>query len=204
MVGIGLVVMWQDFRRANWRGWLLLVALALTAVGQIYILSAFPGWSNILSPLIAVVTILVIIVLLILRIWSRTNKPGLTRIAAGVLACGLLSLFIAPATWATISVLQNTESSAPTAGPSSRNEFAAFGYAGNGSTTSSAANRLRAEISAVGAGLSTRSEAALINYLKDHQGNTKFLVATPSSNISDSIILDTNLPVMAMGGFSGR
>ncbi|HLG76298.1 MAG TPA: hypothetical protein VKX46_07780, partial [Ktedonobacteraceae bacterium] len=36
-----------------------------------------------------------------------------------------------------------------------------------------------------------------------NQGNAQFLVATPSSNMADGIILATNKPVMAMGGFSG-
>jgi 4-amino-4-deoxy-L-arabinose transferase-like glycosyltransferase len=200
MVGIGVVVMWQDFRHASKRGWLLLVALALTAVGQIYILSAFPGWSSILSPLIAVVTILVIIVLLIARIWSR---PELTQMAAGALVCGLLVLLIAPTIWSTCSVLLNTESSAPIAGPSSRNEFAAFKSVSNASTASSAANQLHTEDIVTG-GLPTTVEATLIKYLERHQGSTKFLLATPSSGNADAIILNTNLPVMAMGGFSGN
>ena len=43
----------------------------------------------------------------------------------------------------------------------------------------------------------------LISYLEANQGNTTFLVATPSSMTADGIILATNKPVMAMGGFSG-
>jgi len=43
----------------------------------------------------------------------------------------------------------------------------------------------------------------LIRYLEANQGNTKFLVATPSSMSADALILATNKPVMAMGGFSG-
>jgi 4-amino-4-deoxy-L-arabinose transferase-like glycosyltransferase len=44
----------------------------------------------------------------------------------------------------------------------------------------------------------------LIRYLEANQGNTKFLVAVPSSQgIADQIILETNKPVMSLGGFSG-
>jgi len=43
----------------------------------------------------------------------------------------------------------------------------------------------------------------LVSYLEANQGNTKYLVAVPSSMSADSIILATNKPVMAMGGFSG-
>jgi 4-amino-4-deoxy-L-arabinose transferase-like glycosyltransferase len=121
--------------------------------------------------------------------------------AAGALVCGLLVLLIAPTIWSTCSVLLNTESSAPIAGPSSRNEFAAFRSVSNASTASSAANQLHL---VTGNGLSTTIEATLIKYLESHQGNTKFLLATPSSGNADAIILNTNLPAMAMGGFSGN
>jgi 4-amino-4-deoxy-L-arabinose transferase-like glycosyltransferase len=43
----------------------------------------------------------------------------------------------------------------------------------------------------------------LISYLEANQGNAKYLVATPGSNTADSIILATNKPIMALGGFSG-
>ena len=38
LFGIGLVTMWQDYRRPGWRGWLLPFALIVTAAEQIYIL----------------------------------------------------------------------------------------------------------------------------------------------------------------------
>ena len=44
----------------------------------------------------------------------------------------------------------------------------------------------------------------LIRYLEANQGNAKFLVAVPSSQgIADTIIIETNKPVMSLGGFSG-
>src|SRR5436189_559398 len=46
-------------------------------------------------------------------------------------------------------------------------------------------------------------ETALISYLQAHKGNAKYLVAVASSNEADAIILETNQPVMALGGFSG-
>jgi 4-amino-4-deoxy-L-arabinose transferase-like glycosyltransferase len=45
--------------------------------------------------------------------------------------------------------------------------------------------------------------SALINYLKAHRGNAKYLVATPSSQSAAPIIIATGLPVMSLGGFSG-
>ncbi|WP_236602084.1 glycosyltransferase family 39 protein [Ktedonobacter sp. SOSP1-52] len=186
LFGIGLVVMWKDFRTSGWRGWLLPLALALTAVEQIYILQSYPSWSQFLTPLIAVLSIFTLGVLLAYRLASRirVQAPNV-RVLSLALALGVLVLLITPTIWAAIPVIQNTASQLPVAGPSQGNDFArnAGGPAG-------------------GDGAST-SDQALISYLVAHQGNAKYLVATPSSNTADSIILSTNKAVMAMGGFSG-
>src|SRR5437868_3770623 len=42
LFGIGLVTMWQDYRRGGWRGWLLPLALIATAAEQIHILPSYP------------------------------------------------------------------------------------------------------------------------------------------------------------------
>ena len=52
-------------------------------------------------------------------------------------------------------------------------------------------------------GGSANEDPMLIKYLEANQGNAKFLVAVASSMNADGIILATNKPVMAMGGFSG-
>src|SRR5207245_533900 len=50
---------------------------------------------------------------------------------------------------------------------------------------------------------SSSVDTALIRYLEAHKGSAKYLVAVASSNQADAIILATNQPVMALGGFSG-
>ncbi|HEX3643855.1 MAG TPA: glycosyltransferase family 39 protein, partial [Ktedonobacteraceae bacterium] len=52
LFGIGIVIMWQDYRQFGWRGWLLPLALIATALEQIYILSSDPSWSQWLTPAI--------------------------------------------------------------------------------------------------------------------------------------------------------
>jgi 4-amino-4-deoxy-L-arabinose transferase-like glycosyltransferase len=54
-----------------------------------------------------------------------------------------------------------------------------------------------------GANNSLSVDSALISYLEAHQGSAIYLVAVASSNQADAIILATNRPVMALGGFSG-
>ncbi|GLV60241.1 hypothetical protein KDH_70610 [Dictyobacter sp. S3.2.2.5] len=200
LVGIGVVVMWRAYRGHDWDGWLLPIALGLTAVAQLYMLSSYPSWYQWLSPIIGVLAVVGIGILVLLRLPLHVQfdlpRP---RIAGGAVALGLLALLIAPTIWSGYSVLRNTESSAPTSGPSAQVAFALPG--GNNAARAARNNLGNAFQGGFGAG--GNADPGLISYLEAHQGNTKFLVATPSSQTADSIILSTNKPVMALGGFSG-
>ena len=99
------------------------------------------------------------------------------RVLAPVLCLGLLALMLTSAVWSTIPVLANETSMLPVAGPSGQ--------------------------PAGGLGGSSNADTALIRYLQAHRGSAKYLIAMVSSNAADSIILETNQPVMALGGFSG-
>lgn len=210
--GIGLVMMWHDYRRPNWHGWLLPIALGITALTQINLLSAYPTWSSWMSPLIIVLTAIAIIALILFRLrpqWSSSQRVfRLTGIATLI---GILALVIAPTIWSGYAVMQNTESSDPLAGPTARGNIGGSFTAGRtlGGTTTGQANtaaidQLRALASTFGiAGDSLQTNTTLIAYLEANQGSTKYLVAVPNSQTADSIIITTNKPVMAMGGFSG-
>lgn len=194
MVGIGLVVMWHDYRSSGWRGWFLPLALITTAVAQILMLILYyPTWSRWLSPLISILTDLIVIALLLLRF--RMRRLGLHsfmfRAASPLVSAGLLALLIAPAVWSGYTVIHNTEGAFPTAGPpvSSGNSPS---VSGNGTVRSTGSPKRELDGS------------ALIAYLEAHQGNTKFLVATIGSVTAAPIILSTNKPVMAMAGYSGN
>src|SRR5205823_9144456 len=50
LFGIGVVTMWQNYRRGGWRGWLLPIALVATVAEQVYILSQYPTWGQRLIP----------------------------------------------------------------------------------------------------------------------------------------------------------
>jgi 4-amino-4-deoxy-L-arabinose transferase-like glycosyltransferase len=209
LVGIGLVTMWHDYRSNNWRGWLLPIALVVTAAAQMYMLMSYASYERWLSPLIGILTALVVITLIFFRLKLRPRLMGSSfRIANLVVGGGLLALLIAPAIWSGYSVIHNTESSFPTAGPNAQANFAGLpgGNRNNqrtGNTRTNRQNNTGGQVRAFGGGEGTQADAALISYLEANQGNTKYLLATPGSNTADSIILATNKPVMAMGGFGG-
>src|SRR3989442_4636008 len=176
LFGIGVVVMWQDYRRSGWRGWLLPLALLLTALEQIHIIMSDPSWGTWLIPLIAIPCALAAAILFASRLLPRLHIN--TRVLVTALCLGLLALMLTSAVWSVIPVLANEASGLPVAGPSGQS----FGGPGGGSGT-----------------VNTK----LISYLEVHRDGAKYLVATASSNEADSIILATNQPVMALGGFSG-
>jgi 4-amino-4-deoxy-L-arabinose transferase-like glycosyltransferase len=177
LFGIGVVVMWQDYRRSGWRGWLLPLALLLTALEQIHIIVSDPSWGTWLIPLIAIPCVLAAAILFVARLLPRLRLNA--RVVASALCIALLALMLTSVVWSTIPVLANEAASLPVAGPS--------GQTGAGP----------------GAGRSSSVDTALVKYLEAHKGSAKYLVAVVSSNEADAIILATNQPVMALGGFSG-
>jgi hypothetical protein len=101
-------------------------------------------------------------------------------LALAAISVGVLSLFLAPSVWAASTVWEGAETRAPTAGPqvglgemSSR-----FGSGGD-------------EI------------GPLVGYLRANQGDAEYLVAAIRSRIASPIILNTDEPVIAFGGFQG-
>ncbi|HYB02071.1 MAG TPA: glycosyltransferase family 39 protein [Ktedonobacteraceae bacterium] len=185
LFGIGLVVMWRDYRRGGWRGWLLPLALIATVAEQIHLLNSYPEWSQRLTPILIALCILAVVVLVVARIAPRYHlkAPG-TRFILPALGALVLALMLAPTVWAAIPVTQGTQADLLVAGPSQSEGFGG-NFTGRGRDTTD------------------NSNTALISYLEANQGTTKFLVAVPSSMTADSIILATNKPVMSLGGFSG-
>lgn len=182
LFGIGLVVMWRDYRRSGWRGWLLPLALVATVAEQIVILNNYPTWSRWLTPVLIVGGVLAVGALLAHRLAPRLQVQALSpRVLLPTLSIGVLVLLIGPAVWAAIPVVQNVSAQLPIAGPSQDGGFGGFG----------------------GGGRAGNTNTLLIRYLEANQGNATYLVATASSNTADEIILATNKPVMALGGFTG-
>ena len=185
LFGIGLVTMWQDYWRDGWRGWLLPpLALVATVAEQVHILTSYPTWGQWMIPLLVVLCVIAVGVLISARIAPRIRvKAPSARFLLPALGVGVLALLLAPTVWALIPIFQSTQADTLVAGP-----IRGDGFGGN---------------FAGGRGENTNSDAALLRYLEANQGNAKFLVATPNSMTADGLILATNKPVMAMGGFSG-
>jgi 4-amino-4-deoxy-L-arabinose transferase-like glycosyltransferase len=178
------------------------LALVATVAEQIYLLNAYPTWGQWMIPLIVILSIIAVVVLIgarvaprlhivstIREVWgARINSfaTSSTRFLIPALGVGLLALMIAPTVWAITPILLSKQADTLVAGPPQTGDFGGnFGRGGRNNETATA-------------------QSMLIRYLEANQGNTKFLVAVPSSQgIADEIILATNKPVMSLGGFSG-
>jgi 4-amino-4-deoxy-L-arabinose transferase-like glycosyltransferase len=120
LAGIGIMALWQEYLRRtarwNWRGWLLPLALLVTALAQIQILGSFPDWSRWLSPLILVPTLVAALVLVAARL-----RPvrALRLWTPAAVALGTLALLLAPTVWS-VDTTMTVGSSIPSAGPSAQ------------------------------------------------------------------------------------
>ncbi|EFH80206.1 ArnT family glycosyltransferase [Ktedonobacter racemifer] len=184
LCGIGLVTMWQDYRRSGWRAWLLPLALIATAAEQVFILTGYPNWGRWMIPLLIVLCALAVLVLIGARLPLRfTRNERVARLLMPALALGLVALVLGPTLWAAIPIFQGTESDLPLAGPS-QNDGPMGGL-----------NPMKKGVVDKGG-----VDPALIRYLSTHQGNAQILAAV--AGMADDIILATNKPVIPLDGFS--
>jgi 4-amino-4-deoxy-L-arabinose transferase-like glycosyltransferase len=218
LVGIGLVTLWKEYQHKGWRGWLLPLALLATTAVQVYLLLGYPTQNNILTPIVLTVSALVAVILGIARLFEGIRVASLIQTATTI---GLLAVLIAPTTWAAMTIMGGGQN-LPSAGPSGgmfgggpgRGGQRAFGRANTRYSTENRQGDTQQNeqqqgtppangVPNIGGGSSSSGNNKLQEYLLANQGNTRFLVAVPSSQTADSLILNTGKPVMALGGFTG-
>ena len=124
LAGIGLVLLWRDYRSApesGWRGWLLPGALVVTALIQGVILADYNGWNTWMTPLIVTGSLLLAGLLVWRRLADRVERAGaMRRLLVALLATtlGVALLLVGPATWVGVSLANGAGGGLPTAGPS--------------------------------------------------------------------------------------
>lgn len=219
LVGIGLTELWKLYRTGGPAGWLLPLSLFATLGGQIAMLLSYPSFAKILIPFVCALTGAAAVILTVLR-FTKKNMMGKT--ATVCVALGLVGLLIAPAVWTSYSVFRNSfEAGIPSAGPSAeenamfgQNRFGRQGTAFDGMNSEMEKNRKNIELQGagnsgpsgfrMGQGSGGSSSTKLIQFLEKNNTGEKYLIAVPSANEAEPIILATGKPVMAVGGFSGN
>ncbi len=174
LLGMGIVTTWQDTAH-TWRRWLLPVAILVTVVVQVVLLSAYvTTWGWWLIPLILLAAVAGTVLL------KQTHSTQRRMFIASALSI----LLIAPTLWTAISVFTDSNSAFPYAGPTA---------------TESQLQELVSQ-----ANQEMTPDTTLIRYLLQHQGNARYIAATPDSSIAAPMILATGKPVMTLGGYSGE
>lgn len=218
LFGSGVIVMWRDYRRAGWRGWLLPLALLLTAFEQLFIINSNPTWGTWLIPVIAATCIAGAVILFVVRLTPLLRQRIDGRVLLPVLGLMLVALLLTEAVWSAAPGLQNIADDLPLAGPTQLAAAGSGGGPGNFAdlrrgpvlNSSESENGLVANPTTGGNGRQGSGnfagggiDTALVKYLEANRDGAKYLLAVSSANDASSIILDTNQPVMALGGFTG-
>jgi 4-amino-4-deoxy-L-arabinose transferase-like glycosyltransferase len=180
LVGAGVVALWDDYRGQGWRGWILPLTLVGTAGLQLHILAHYPHWSHWLAPTIVSLGLAAAASFLVARLRPRLRISGYP-LALAAISVGLLALLLAPATWATSTGWYGAETRSPTAGPQTGPSEMSSRFGSDGSEVD-----------------------PLVDYLEANQGDATYLVAAIDSGVASPIILNTDEPVIAFGGFEGR
>jgi 4-amino-4-deoxy-L-arabinose transferase-like glycosyltransferase len=182
LVGIGSVALYRAYRdNANWRGWLLPLALIVTGLVQERLLTVFPAWHSMLVPAILGLSLLSALVLIVLRLPLRLPQ---LRLGVPFMAIGFAALLIAPTLWSAIPIASGNDTIDPVAGPAQTSDVQVL-----------IAHALLPE--------SVHAQPELVQYLLAHQGKASYLVATVNAPTAAPFILTTGKAVMALGGFDG-
>jgi 4-amino-4-deoxy-L-arabinose transferase-like glycosyltransferase len=184
LAGMSLVEMWKSYGAKGWRGWILPVAIMVTAGVQMIFLGRYIGWSS----QITFIMLLLCFISASSLIWFRIKKFGGINFAKTAILIGLLGLLTAPVAWSVTPIVYGDEPNLPYAGPELSKSYPE-------KDTSVIAN-----LRNIG---ENKKISKLISFLKENRGNEKYLVAVPNATLASPIILATGEPVMAVGGFLG-
>jgi 4-amino-4-deoxy-L-arabinose transferase-like glycosyltransferase len=175
LAGAGFKQMWYQWRsKEKKEKWILPLALVCTVLFEISVVWKYPALRDPLSITIGVLALLALICLFFVQKLNASGKRAISIIA---MAAGVLALVAAPTAWAMTPIEYGGAVTKPFAGPELKNQHERDGMASN---------------------------PKLENYLKSNYREGSYLVATLNAMSAAPIILDTGLPVMAMGGFMGN
>lgn len=189
LVGIGIVSMWKLYNENGLKSWILPVALIADGLTQILILSYYYNISNtakILSTIVAVSCIVSTIILAIVNLTKNkkdTLKFKSIKFKKSLVTIALMGLLITPLVCSATTILYPMSGTFPSAGLSLMTNKQKDGF---------------------NMGDPNSGNTKLIEFLKSHKTNEKYLLVTSSTNgYASDIIINTGESVMALGGFFG-
>ncbi len=188
MVGIGAAKLWDSFHARSLPIRLLIVALVAAVLGfQVFLAKQYT--TNLMWIVPAGIALIAGAAVAILR----RKAPQAVALA---FACLLIAMLWLPAGWGAMTTLYtNPSAMLPEA------------YSGNTASTPGGPMQFSAAPGTAAPGAPGQPDAAansaLVSYLQAHTQGIEYLVAVPSANQGDSLVLATGRPVLYMGGFTG-
>lgn len=209
LAAAGLVLFTRLFREHHPLGWALPAAAAATLAWTAYMSSGYGGFLPWLTPVVLVAGIGGIAALAA----GRLNGRARGRLAAAGILATAAALLATPGAWAISAVDSAYDGSgiSAAAGPygqvtaaTQAKQLAALGpaFVDHGTLTSAG--------SAFAQGMLTRfasdgalgtGDAAVLRYLRAHQGGARYLAAVPLSPAASAFIIAAGSSILPMGGF---
>jgi 4-amino-4-deoxy-L-arabinose transferase-like glycosyltransferase len=171
--GIGLVRLWQAAVKRKRSGWILFAAIPLMAIFAITIAWSYPQLRMLFVLTIGGFATASLIALALILL--RQHVPNFISVFARI-TC-LLALLAGPFAWSATPSIFGATGADPVAGP----------------------ELIHRQISDPEAMVDEK----LTDFLMSHYVKGSFLVATPKAQASSPFILDTGLPILTLGGYSG-
>lgn len=189
LAGIGIVSMWELYNEEGWKSWILPVGLIADGLTQILILSYYYNISNTAKILTTTVAVLCIVSSIILAIVNlRKNKKDILKFKnikfkKSLVTIALMGLLITPLVCSATTIFYPMSGTFPSAGLSLMTNKQKDGF---------------------NMGDPNSGNTKLIEFLKSHKTNEKYLLVTSSTNgYASDIIINTGESIMALGGFFG-
>jgi 4-amino-4-deoxy-L-arabinose transferase-like glycosyltransferase len=204
LVGIGWTALWDLYKeKQGGKSWLLPASILGTFLFEALILSENKGAVS--GTWIVVAIIAGIVLFALLAVMRNRGKT-----AYYISIVGMLALLIFPLYWSLYTVIHGGNSMLPVAGPQT-NQFGMMGGNGPGGNRpdGNGLNRSRpngngTDGNRMGRNMMGREgDSKLLAYLEKHYNGETFIVATEDTQSANSIMLNSNYAVMAMGGFQG-
>jgi len=181
LCGIGIVSMWELYKKGGWESWILPAAFIVDGLVQLLILSYFYKTSKITKYLMIAMAILCFVSSIILIIVKLTKNKNM-RLKKNLLITAVVGLLITPTVWSGVTMF----------------------YPVNGSMPSAGLEITSSKTEGVGMGMETNDNAKLIRFLETHNTTEKYsLTVSNSMGTASDIIIKTGKSVMALGGFLG-
>ncbi|WP_188187662.1 ArnT family glycosyltransferase [Nonomuraea sp. SYSU D8015] len=198
--GMGVVVMWQAYRRSRAWGWVLPLAVAVTGAWSFVVLRRTPDWAPWLAWVVLGATLVAVAVLAL----ARARAQVTAKVAAIAMAAAVVAGLAGPAAYAVTPLQSQINGGNPTAGPSAGG-MGGFGRPGGmpGGGLPGRATGQERPSGLMRGGFGGGVSDSLATYLVANQGSATWLVAVSSAQQASSLILSTGKPVLAMGGFTG-